>query len=221
MKRVLMLLANGVEPLEMAAFTDVLGWADLLGDASIELVNAALRRNIVTTFGLNLSPSFLLGEVDVSSFDALALPGGFEPAGFYEDALSEPFLDTIRHFVQSGKPVASVCVSSVCLGVAGVLRGKNATTYHQEGGKRKNQLLETGAQFVDRPLIVDGNIITSSGPGTATEVAFLLLEQLTGAENAAHIRKKMRFATPSPDWFETPQVPQIHPPRSVLSISSG
>lgn len=47
MKRVLMLLANGVEPLEMAAFTDVLGWADLLGDASIELVNAALRLSLI------------------------------------------------------------------------------------------------------------------------------------------------------------------------------
>ncbi|MBZ9783140.1 DJ-1/PfpI family protein [Pseudomonas sp. REP124] len=207
MKRVLMLLANGVEPLEMAAFTDVLGWADLLGEYPIELVNAGLRKKIVTTFGLTLNPSFLLSEVDVSSFDALALPGGFEPSGFYEEALSEPFLDTIRHFVESGKPVASVCVSSVCLGVAGVLRDRNATTYHQEGGKRKGQLLETGARFIDRPIVVDDNIITSSGPGTATEVAFLLLEQITSADNAAFIRKKMRFATPDQAWYETPQVP--------------
>ncbi|MHC8320747.1 DJ-1/PfpI family protein [Pseudomonas sp. GB2N2] len=206
MKRVLMLLANGVEPLEMAAFTDVLGWADLLGDYPLELVNAGLRRTIVTTFGLTLNPSFLLDELDVSTFDALALPGGFEPAGFYEEALSEHFLATIRHFVEAGKPVASVCVSSVCLGAAGVLRGRNATTYHQVGGKRKNQLVESGAVFVDRPIVVDGQIITSSGPGTATEVAFRLLEQLTSPENAAHIREKMRFATPGRDWYETPQV---------------
>lgn len=137
MKRVLILLANGVEPMEMAAFTDVLGWADLLGDYPIELVNAGLRRKIITTFGLTLNPSFLLSDLDVSSFDALALPGGFEPSGFYEEALSEPFLETIRQFVDAGKPVASVCVASVCLGAAGVLRGKNATTYHQDGGKRK------------------------------------------------------------------------------------
>lgn len=207
MKRVLMLLANGVEPLEMAAFTDVLGWADLLGDQPLELVNAGLRAQIVTTFGLSLNPSHLLSELDLNTFDALALPGGFEPAGFYEEALSEPFLATIRHFVDAEKPVASVCVSSVCLGAAGVLRGRNATTYHQEGGKRKEQLLETGARFVDRPLVVDGRIITSSGPGTATEVAFWLLEQLTSVENAAHIRKKMRFSTPDRDWYQTPQVP--------------
>ena len=207
MKRVLMLLANGVEPMEMAAFTDVLGWADLLGDCPVELVNAGLRRKIVTTFGLSINPGCLLRDLDISSFDALALPGGFEPSGFYEEALSEPFLETIRYFVSAGKPVASVCVSSLCLGVAGVLRGRNATTYHQEGGKRRNQLVETGAVFVDRPVVVDGNIITSSGPGTATEVAFVLLEKLTGAENAAYIRQKMRFATPDRHWFETPQVP--------------
>jgi 4-methyl-5(b-hydroxyethyl)-thiazole monophosphate biosynthesis len=202
-----MLLANGVEPLEMAAFTDVLGWANLLGDQPLELVNAGLRARIVTTFGLSLNPSHLLSDLDLDSFDALALPGGFEPAGFYEEALSEPFLATIRHFVEAGKPVASVCVSSICLGAAGVLQGRHATTYHQEGGKRKNQLLETGARFVDRPVVVDDRIITSSGPGTATEVAFVLLEQLTSTENAAFIRQKMRFATPDRHWYETPQVP--------------
>ncbi|SMQ30394.1 4-methyl-5(b-hydroxyethyl)-thiazole monophosphate biosynthesis [Pseudomonas helmanticensis] len=207
MKSVLMLLANGVEPLEMAAFTDVLGWADLLGDDSLELVHAGLRRRIITTFGITISPNYLLRDLDTSAFDALALPGGFEPAGFYEEALSEQFLSTIRDFVDAGKIVASVCVASVCLGAAGVLRGKNATTYHQEGGKRKNQLLETGARFVDRPVVVDGQIITSSGPGTATEVAFQLLEQLTSAENAAFIRQKMRFASPGPEWYDAPQVP--------------
>lgn len=207
MKRVLMLLANGVEPMEMAAFTDVLGWADLLGDEPLELVNAGLRAQITTTFGLSLTPSHQLSELDLDRFDALALPGGFEPSGFYEEALSEPFLATIRHFVEAGKTVASVCVSSVCLGAAGVLQGKNATTYHQEGGKRKNQLVETGACFVDRPVVVDDRIITSSGPGTAIEVAFELLKHLTSAGNAAHIRQKMRVATPSREWYETPQVP--------------
>lgn len=122
MKRVLMLLANGVEPLEMAAFTDVLGWANLLGDQPVELINAGLRPQIVTTFGLSLNPAHLLSELDLDSFDALALPGGFEPSGFYEEALSEPFLETIRHFVAAGKTVASVCVSA-CLRCAWALPG--------------------------------------------------------------------------------------------------
>ena len=206
MKKVLMLLANGVEPLEMSVFTDVMGWATLLGNETIELTDVALHAEIETTFGLTLKPSKLLQEVDLNDYDALAVPGGFEPSGFYEDALSEPFLTAIKHFHQLNKPIASVCVSSIALGGAGILANKNATTYHQLGGKRKQQLEETGAKFVDRPVVQDQNIITSTGPGTAIEVAFLLLKELTSAENVTALRKKMRVPTPSDDWYQAPQV---------------
>lgn len=206
MKRILLLLANGVEPLEMAAITDVLGWANLVGNEPLEVVDVGLRPKISTTFGLSLNPNYQLKDVDLDSFDALAIPGGFEPAGFYEEALSEAFLAVIRHFANANKVVASVCVSSVCLGVAGVLEGKQATTYHQIGGKRKQQLVETGAIFVDRPIVIDGNLITSTGPGTAIEVAFELLERVTSKENADNLRRIMRIPTPSVEWYSTAQV---------------
>lgn len=206
MKRVLMLLANGVEPLEMAGFTDVLGWATLVGNEEIELVDVGLRPQIKTTFGLNLTPNYLLEDIDLDSFDALAIPGGFEPSGFYDEALSEPFLDVIRHFSQAGKPVASVCVSSIALGASGVLEGREATTYHQVGGRRKQQLEDTGAIFVDRPVVKDGPFITSTGPGTALEVVFELLEQLTDSDNVSMLREKMRVPMPSKSWYQTAQV---------------
>jgi len=214
MKRVLMLLANGVEPLEMAAFTDVMGWASLIGKEEVELVDVGLTPNIKTTFGLQFTPNTLLsnvifdGSLDtfLDGFDALAIPGGFEPSGFYDEALSKPFLDVIRHFSKQNKVIASVCVSSICLGEAGVLKGKNATTYHQIGGKRKRQLEDTGANFVDQPVVIDGNFITSTGPGTALEVAFTLLERLTDKENAGNLRLRMRVPTPSKEWYTSAQV---------------
>lgn len=206
MKRVMMLLANGVEPLEMAVFTDVMGWATLLGDEPVELVAVGLREKITTTFGLTLMPNQLLEQVNPDDFDALAIPGGFEPSGFYEEALSDPFLNVIRHFAEHEKLIASVCVSSIALGVAGVLDGKKATTYHQVGGQRKKQLEETGALFVDRPVVIDGQFISSTGPGTAVEVALALLEQLTGRDNASALRQKMRVPKPDDAWYQTPQV---------------
>ncbi|WLG98855.1 DJ-1/PfpI family protein [Pseudomonas beijingensis] len=206
MKKVLMLLANGVEPLEMAAFTDILGWADLLGDEKIELVMAGLRPEIISTFGITIRPNRMLVDLDLDEFDALALPGGFEPSGFYEEALSEPYLAAIKHFINAQKIVASVCVSSLSLGRAGVLKEKKATIYHQVGGRRKQQLVDTGAVFIDQPIVRDGNIITSTGPGTASEVAFLLIEMLTNQINAGTIRRIMRFSTPDEKWFQTAQV---------------
>jgi len=201
-----MLLANGVEPLEMSAITDVMGWATILGDEAIELTDVALHPEIKTTFGLTLKPSKLLQDIDLDDYDAIAIPGGFEPAGFYDDALSEPFLQVIKYFNQYDKPIASVCVSSIALGHAGILTGKKATTYHQLGGQRKHQLEQTGAVFVDRPVVKDQNIITSTGPGTALEVAFLLLEEVTSAANAKILREKMRVPTPSEDWYNSPQI---------------
>jgi len=201
-----MLVANGVEPLEMAAFTDVMGWATLFGKEKIELIDVGLKPKIKTTFGLQLMPNTLLNDVNLDDFDALAIPGGFEPSGFYDEALSKPFLDVIRHFSKHKKIIASVCVSSICLGEAGVLKGKNATTYHLVGGKRKQQLENTGAYFVDQPVVLDGNFITSTGPGTALGVAFLLLERLTDRENAENLRLRMRMPTPSQEWYTCTQV---------------
>ena len=206
MKNVLLLIAQGVEPLEMSAITDVLGWGNLVGNESIRVLDAGFKRNIKTTFGLNLSLNHVIKDLDLNDFDALAIPGGFEPAGFYEVALSEAFLEVIRHFHQANKPIASVCVSSLALGAAGVLKGKRATVYHQEKGIRKQALEQTGAHFVDEALVCDGNMITSTGPGTAIEVAFALLGRITSEENAQQVREKMRVPKLDQAWLKTPQV---------------
>lgn len=206
MKRVMMLLANGVEPLETAAFTDVLGWATLLGDEEIQLQDVGLRERISTTFGLTLLPSQQLSATNLNDFDALAIPGGFEPEGYYDEALSDEFLHVIRHFSGQGKPIASVCVASLALGHAGILKDKAATIYHQQGGKRKQQLQQTGARFIDKPIVCDDGIITSTGPGTAIEVAFELLKRLTSDANADYVRQKMRIPAPPKDWYQTAQV---------------
>ena len=144
--------------------------------------------------------------IDLDDFDALAIPGGFEPSGFYDDALSEPFLEVIRHFAAVKKVIASVCVSAIALGEAGVLKGKKATTYHQVGGKRKRQLTQSGALFIDQAVVIDGNFITSTGPGTAIEVALTLLEKLSSKTNAEDLRKIMRVPTPSTAWLKSAQV---------------
>ena len=205
MKRVLMLLANGVEPLEMAAFTDVLGWATILGNEPVQLVDVGMRPIIKTTFGLQLKPNNL-DDIDLGTFDALAIPGGFEPSGFYDEALDERFLSIIQYFFETKKIVASVCVASIALGTAGILKNRRATTYHQVEGKRKQQLIDTGAIFIDKPIVVDKTIITSTGPGTALEVAFELLKQLTDKNNVDEVRLKMRMPMPSTEWYQAAQV---------------
>lgn len=79
-KKVLLLLADGFEALEAAGFTDVFSWAAIDGSVGIELVSAGLRTPLRTTFGFSVIPQKLVSELDLSEFDALAVPGGFDGA---------------------------------------------------------------------------------------------------------------------------------------------
>lgn len=205
-KRILILLSNGFEVMEAACFTEVFGWASIYGDIRFEQLSVGMRSPITATFGFDVLPERFLHEIDVDQFDALVIPGGFGDAGFYEEALSEPFFEVIRNFHKRQAPIAAVCVSSLSLAAAGVLKGRNATVYHQIGGSRKAELESHGAIFVDEPLVVDGHLMTSTGPGTGIELALKLLECLSTPEFSQEMRSRMRVPTPDRAWYHGAQV---------------
>jgi 4-methyl-5(b-hydroxyethyl)-thiazole monophosphate biosynthesis len=192
-KRVLLLTFEGVELFEAAAFSDVLGWSCEYGEA-ISVRSAGTHPEVHSAFGLGIVPDVLLKNVSAADYDAVAVPGGFGSRGFYEDACTPAVGALLRDFHTSGKPVASICVGALVLGAAGLLAGRRATTYPLRDGERRLQLASYGAVVVDAPLVRDGNLLTSSGPSAAAETAFVLLEELTGAENTRHIRHLMGFA---------------------------
>lgn len=194
MKRVLLLLANGFEAVEASVFTDVIGWNKTDGDGTTDLITAGMRGKLKCTFNFTVIPEMQMSEVRIEDFDALAIPGGFEEAGFYEDAYSEEFLNIIREFDRAGKTIASICVGALPVGKSGVLAGRNATTYNLGNGKRQKQLSEFGAAVLsDERIVTDKNIITSYNPSTAFDVAFKLLELLTSEENCSNVKKQMGF----------------------------
>jgi protein deglycase len=125
---------------------------------------------------------------------------GFEKAGFYKDAFKEKFLDLIRQFDTQGKIIASICVAALPIGKSGVLRNRFATTYDIDDlpVSRQKQLAAFGAIIKNERIVIDKNIITSTGPATALEVAFILLEMLTDNENVNLVKKFMRFKNESP-----------------------
>ncbi|MEH6854060.1 DJ-1/PfpI family protein [Priestia megaterium] len=193
MKKILLLLANGFEALEASVFTDVFGWNKFEGDGTTELITAGLHPKLTCTWNFTVIPEMLVSDINVKEFDALAIPGGFEEANFYEDAYDERFLQVIREFHEAGKPIASVCVAALSLGKSGILEGKKATTYNHPTSIRRAQLREFGVLVQDDYIVVDHNIITSSNPSTGFDVAFLLLEKLTSLENVQQVKNLMGF----------------------------
>ncbi len=193
MKNVLLLVCNGTEMYEAAAFFDVLGWAGSEGDTAVEVTVAGTPPRVRCTFGLTLNPDRLLAEIDPKEYDALAIPGGFEEFGFYEEAYSKRISDLILDFDARKKPIAAICTGALAVGRSGALAGKNATTYHLGNGVRRRQLADFGANVMDEKVVRDGHIITSTAPASAMEVAFQLLEMITSRHNADRIRHLMGF----------------------------
>ena len=140
MKKVLLLLANGFEEYEASAFTDVLGWSRAFGNVPLEVVTVGRHSKLKCTWNFTVIPEKLLNEINADEYDALAIPGGFEKAGFYEDAYDERFLNLIRDFDRHGKIIASVCVAALPVAKSGILKNRNATTYDLLDGIRRKQL---------------------------------------------------------------------------------
>ena len=192
-KKVLLFLAQGFEEYEAGVFTDVIGWSRIYGTDPVDLVTTGLRNELKCTWNLIVKPEIEFNKIKVNDFDALAIPGGFEKAGFYEDAFDIRFLDLIREFNDQGKIIASICVAALPIGKSGVLSGRKATTYDLLDGVRRKQLAEFGAIIQNERIVIDKNIITSTGPSTGLDVAFKLLEMLTNTENVEIVKKYMRF----------------------------
>ena len=191
MKKVLLLLADGFETIEASVFIDVMGWNLVEGDRSTELFSCGLRKEINSSFNQRFIVDYLIDEIEIADFDALAVPGGFEQYGFYEDAYHDRFLDLIRGFRANDKIIASVCVGALPLGKSGVLKGKKGTTY--KNPVRREALKESGVDVINQPIVVDDHMITSWNPSTAVDVAFLLLELLTNKKNTGKVRALLGF----------------------------
>ena len=191
MKKVLLLLADGFETFEASVFIDVIGWNLVEGDGSTELFTCGLKKEIKSSFNQRFIVDYVVDDIEISFFDALAIPGGFEVYGFYQDAYNDKFLDIIRGFKAQNKMIATICVGALPLAKSGVLKDKKGTTYNS--AVRREALQEFGVNVIHQPIVMDDDLITSWNPSTAVDVAFLLLEYLTTKNNAGKVRRLMGF----------------------------
>jgi len=172
--RVLVPLADGLEELEAVTILDV------LRRGGIETVGAALGESLQVqgSRGVKLLADAVWDNLDLESFDALVLPGGGK--GTEALAADERVLDAVRAFDVAGRFVAAICAAPTVLAVAGVLEGRRATCY-------PSCAPQLGAAFDDAPVIADGNIITSQGPGTAMLFALVLVRHFADEKTARRV----------------------------------
>ena len=109
--KLLVFLAKGFETIEFSAFIDVMGWAKTDFDCKIDVVTCGLNQKVISSFNVPVLVDKVMDEVSADEYDALAIPGGFEEFGFYEEAYNEQLLELIRLFDSQKKWIATVCVS--------------------------------------------------------------------------------------------------------------
>ena len=197
MKKIAVFLFEGAELFEIASFTDVFGWNNVVGlkefrDIKIETIS--YKESIKCTWGGELKTEKVITEENIEKFfdyDVLIIPGGFGKANFFEGKNNKFFKKLIKYFFENNKIIVAICSAVINLLESTYIRGKKVTTYLLDNKRYFNQLKNYNVIPIEEEIVEDNNLFTCSGPGNALELSFRLLEKLTSKKNLEIVKKNM------------------------------
>ena len=137
----------------------------------VTLVGPEAGKTYPSKLGYPAKADAAAADVSAADFDAVVIPGGFAPDYIRRH---EPMLKLVRDLAAAGKPVAAICHGPWVLCSTGVLKGKSATCFHSI----KDDVVNAGARYVDREVVVDGNVITSRQPDDLPAFVAALMKAL-------------------------------------------
>lgn len=171
MSKVLVVLAQGCEELE--AITVI----DLLRRAEIKVITASLSdKVVVASRGTAIIADVNIDEVLDDEFDMIVLPGGLPGADNLNDDLR--IKQKLLNMAKENKYIAAICAAPKVLANHGLLDNRKATGFPGV----LDHLQIDGFEYSAKPVVQDGKIITSRGPGTAMDFALHLIEVLTSKD---------------------------------------
>ncbi|KAK9794647.1 hypothetical protein WJX73_008878 [Symbiochloris irregularis] len=179
-KTVLVPVGNGSEEMEAVILIDVLRRAG--ADVTVASVESDLE--VVCSRKVKLVADKLIGDVANDKFDLIALPGGMPGAERLRDNMQLDAL--LQQQAMSGSLCSAMCAApAVVLESKGLLAGRKATAHPAFVDTL------TDPSDAEKRVVVDGNLVTSRGPGTAIEFALQLVKQLYGEEKAKDVAGPM------------------------------
>src|SRR3972149_9248387 len=176
MKRVLIPIAPGFEEIEALAVVDI------LRRAGIEVIMAGTIDNPIEGRNrINIISDISLDSVKNQDFDMIVLPGGAVGA---ENLKKDPRIkEIVERLYKKGRLITAICAAPTVLSAIGITAGKTVTSHPTVRTKLDKEKIS------EERVVVDGNIITSQGPGTAIEFAFKLVEVLFEKDKVADVNK--------------------------------
>ena len=197
MKKIAIFLFEGAELFEIASFTDMFGWNNVVGlkefrDIKVETIS--YKESIKCTWGGELRVQKIITENNIEKFfdyDVIVIPGGFGKANFFKEKDNEIFKKLIKYFSENNKIIVAICSAVINLLETTYIKDKKVTTYLLDNKRYFNQLKNYNIIPIEEEIIIDDNLLTCSGPGNALELAFKLLEKLTSKENLMIVKENM------------------------------
>ncbi len=181
--KALVLLAAGAEEMEVVITVDVLrrGGVDVVvaGLAAGDAATVRCSRDVA------ILPDRALHAEDLdAAWDAVVLPGGLGGARALADDVRVG--DLLKNQLAAGRFVAAICAAPIALVKHGVLAGQRVTSHPSV----RDEIAPHG-DYVNEPVVSDGPLLTSRGPGTAFEFALALVGKLQDEATAAALRDPM------------------------------
>ena len=153
-KRIAILVEDGFEDRELTGPRDALAAAG----AAVTIVGPSAGAEFRGKRGdAVVVADIAAGAIRVKDFDALVIPGGYAPDKM---RMRHAMVDLVREAMDASKPVAAICHGPQLLISANALRGRTLTCWPSIAIDVKN----AGGLYVDKPVVEDGNLITSRKP---------------------------------------------------------
>ena len=182
-KKVYIFLADGFEDIEGLTVVDLLRRAEI----EIHTVSIKNTKEVQTAHGISLLTDKVFGEVDFSDADMLVLPGGMPGTKYL--AGYKPLTELLTEFYDDGRKIAAICAAPSVFSGLGFLKGRRATAYPSF----MDVIERDGARTSTDSVVVDGNVTTSCGLGTAVDFALSIITQLEGEEKAQEIAESVVY----------------------------
>ena len=200
MARVLVPLAEGFEEIEAVTVIDLLRRAGIdvcAASSGPEPARSSPERSadsgramVTGSHGIAVEVDARLVDVDDADFEMIVLPGGMPGAAHLKD--DTRLVEMLRRASARGGYVAAICAAPSVLAHAGLLDGRAATSFPGFLDAQSTP----GLQLSTAPVVIDGRIITSRGPGTAIDFALTLIEMLAGSRVRGEIESRLQRPQP-------------------------
>ena len=171
MSKIGIFMADGCEEIEGLTVVDIVRRAKM----DITMISVNGKREVTSSHGVTFLADAVAEEVDYGALDGIVLPGGMPGTLHLLDHATVN--EVIKKFAGEGKLVAAICAAPSVLGAAGILEGRRATCH--PGFEEK---------LTEDAVVVDGNIITSRGMGTAIPFALEIVRYFADDAAVEHIK---------------------------------